>query len=82
MNKRISTALVIAVAITGIAAGLSVPVPAEAGECGLENMGEAASSLATGGQGKLIGELISEAAQEGNLGDFVSQNADECRQND
>jgi hypothetical protein len=82
MNKKIIiTALIIAVAITGIASGLSLPVKAEARECGLDNMGEEASSLAKGGQGKRIGEFISGEAHEENLGQRVSPSADQCRQN-
>ena len=73
MNKRvIITALVIAVAITGIASSLSVSVPAEAQRvCGLDNMGQEASFLAKGGQGEEIGEFVSGLAQEINLGKVV-----------
>ncbi len=81
MNKKIITALIIAVAITGITSGLSLSVKAEARECGLDNMGEEASFLAKGGQGKEIGEFISGEAQKGNLGPRVSPSADQCRQN-
>lgn len=73
MNKRvIITALVIAVAITGIASSISVSIPAEAQRvCGLEKHGPRASFLVKGGQGEEIGEFVSGLAQEINLGQVV-----------
>jgi hypothetical protein len=82
MNKRIITALVIAVAITGITSSLSVPVPADAGECGLSAQGEERSSNAKAGQGKDLGQDTAFTAQfNGGLGQATAESASLCRQN-
>ncbi len=82
MNKKIITVLVIAVAITGIAYGLSVPVPAEAAECGLSAQGEVRSLAAQEGRGKQLGQETAESGQAGGLGQQeTADNADHCRQN-
>jgi hypothetical protein len=76
--------LIFLASAVGIASSLSVSVPAEAQSvCGLEDMGQEASSLAKEGQGEEIGEFVSGLAQEINLGqEDVSPGADRCRQND
>jgi hypothetical protein len=80
MNKRVITVLVIAVAITGIAAGLSVPASAQQ-ECGIIGVGEETSGDAKVGEGKEGGQGIAGLARQGNFGQTLSSEASHCGQN-
>jgi hypothetical protein len=86
INTKAMTVLVMATAITGIVAALSLPVPIEArapeaGSCGLSGTGEAISGQAQAGFGKIIGQGIASEGRTGTLGEIVSSDASTCGQN-